>query len=222
MELTDVDVERVDLVKRPATRRKFLVLKNEVGVVTGGRAALRRETTQAMDTAQAEAEAGLPEVPDEPDTAAVEKGVTPEQMAEFVSRVTAFMNSLDPTNLSEDQMAKAQAVVAMIDGAAASEDTGPTVDDQPGPTVQATTEADVIAAAVEQAVARAMGPLTKFLRSMPAPVVRSAQRRAPVASRQQRLVAAAPPKPPAMGDGLFRGLISPAGAGQMPANRRYT
>jgi hypothetical protein len=224
MELQDMDVERVDLVKRPATRRKFLMLKNEVGTVTGGRAALRRETTQAIDTAAAEEAAGMPEVEDEPDAQGVEKAVAPEQMAEFVSRVTAFMNSLDPSNLNEAQMAKAQAVVAMIDGTAASEEAGPTLAEEAVDVpVETRSETQDIAAAVKQAVTEAMQPLTKFLRSMPAPVVRSVQRRAPVASRQQRLVAGPtrPQAPPQMGSGLFSGIFTPAGAGQMPANRRF-
>jgi hypothetical protein len=178
--LQDLDVDRIDVVGKPATRKRFLLTKNEEGQVT---TAAPTAEPVANDAA-APAPAAPPPVP-QPEV----------QKSTLVEKFMSLVQSLDGVAMSTEQEALISEILAEMEraGEAKSED-APKLDEL----------TDVIAEKVALALSQGGVPaaIAKAHQTRSQRIMASRQRPVQQPERIQR--AAGPRK---MGDGLFASAL---------------
>ena len=183
-ELVDLDVERVDVVAKPATRKRFMLFKDEDGRVPAA-APGPAPAPAAVDPPAGDPPAGDPEPVVRAGGAAVEKFM-------------AFIQSLDGVALSADQEAMIADILAALDTEAAAKSADPDLE----------TAAEIIAEKVAKALSAAGVPaaIVKAQPTRSARIMASRQGR-PAPAGREPVARAAAPGSRKMGEGLFSGVF---------------
>jgi hypothetical protein len=182
--LQDLDVDRIDVVGKPATRKRFLLLKDADGKV-------RKD--DGADPAAAVADPPERPKPDpEPEPAEPKPERADKASGALVEKFMALVQSLDGVALSSEQEALIQEILAEMDRAAEA---------------KSVESVDQVAEVIAEKVALALSAA-----GVPAAIVKAQQTRSQriLASRQGKPTpepirrSAGPRK---MGEGLFMGAL---------------